>query len=173
MAKESKTKASLDTEATQAENKSAQVTIDAPADTGINESAESGKGMSYDVKFSSFANEGSIKGYCTVTLGGEFAIKGVKVIEGSKGLFVAMPSYKSGDEYKDICNPVTREARENLNNAVLKAYEQQNQTHVANMEASGIPENFHRRIRRNHQFHKDRCLPNTENRRISAAGLLR
>lgn len=143
MAKESKTKASHNSEEMQADNKSAQVTIDAPEDTGITESAESGKGMSYEVKFSSFSNEGSVRGYCTVTLGGEFAIKGVKVIEGSKGLFVAMPSYKSGDEYKDICNPVTKEARENLNSAVLKAYEQQNQTHVANMEASGLPEGFH------------------------------
>jgi stage V sporulation protein G len=43
----------------------------------------------------------------------------------SKGLFVAMPSYKAGNgEYKDICFPVTKEFREQLNQAVIGAYNQ-------------------------------------------------
>lgn len=134
MAKDSKQKASTKEEASQTATKT-------PADGA--KSPEKAQGLSYDVKFSSFPEEGSVKGYCTVTIGGEFAVKGVKVIESSKGLFVAMPSYKSGDEYRDICNPITKEAREHLNDAVLTAYEQQNQTHVENMEASGIPEDFH------------------------------
>lgn len=100
------------------------------------------KGLSYDVKFSSFPNDGNIKGYCTVIIGGEFAVKGVKVIESSKGLFVAMPSYKSGEEYKDICNPITKEAHAKLKDAVIGAYEQQSQAHQANLEASGMPQDI-------------------------------
>ena len=89
------------------------------------------EGMSYDVKFSSFPGEGSVKGVCSVTFGGEIAVKGVKVIEGSKGLFVAMPSYKVGDEYKDIVYPITKEGRQKLNEAVIGEYNNQVQAHQA------------------------------------------
>ena len=52
-------------------------------------------------------------------------IRGVKVMESSKGLFVSMPSYRAGNgEYKDICFPVTKEARQEFDNAVLDAYQQ-------------------------------------------------
>jgi len=147
MAKETKPKASQSEEANQTAADKPAEAMNAP-DEAVQKGAASAasapaKGLTYDVKFSSFPNEGNIKGYCSVTIGGEFAVKGVKVIQSSNGLFVAMPSYKAGDEYKDICNPVTKEAREHLNDAVLKAYEQQSQAHVANMGASGMPENFH------------------------------
>ena len=89
------------------------------------------KGMSYDVKFSSFPSEGSVKGVCSITFGGEIAVKGVKVIEGSKGLFVAMPSYKAGDEYRDIVYPITKEGRQKLNEAVIGEYNNQVQAHQA------------------------------------------
>ena len=46
-------------------------------------------------------------------------------MESSKGLFVSMPSYRAGNgEYKDICFPVTKEARQEFDNAVLDAYQQ-------------------------------------------------
>ena len=48
----------------------------------------------------------------------------VKIIEGANGLFVSMPSYKVGNEYKDICFPITQECRKQLNDAVIGAYEQ-------------------------------------------------
>jgi len=55
----------------------------------------------------------------------------VKVLESNKGLFVAMPQYKVGSEYKDICFPCTKESREQFNAAVMKAYEQTlSQTHT-------------------------------------------
>lgn len=40
------------------------------------------------------------------------------------GMFVAMPSYKSGNKYRDVCFPITKEFREKLNNAVLETYQQ-------------------------------------------------
>ena len=59
-----------------------------------------------------------------MNVNGIFAVRGVKVLESSKGLFVAMPQYKVGNDYKDVCFPCTKEAYEELNNAVLNAYEQ-------------------------------------------------
>ena len=60
-----------------------------------------------------------------VDINGVFAIRGVKVIRGEKGPFVAMPQYKdSHGDYRDICFPCTKEARQQFNDAVLDAYEQ-------------------------------------------------
>lgn len=81
--------------------------------------------MKVDVKIGSIRPEGNIRAYASVNLNDCFAIRNVKVVDSSKGLFVAMPSYKAGNgEYKDICFPVTKEFREQLNNAVVDAYKQ-------------------------------------------------
>jgi stage V sporulation protein G len=78
-----------------------------------------------------------------VNLNDCFAIRNVKVMDSSKGLFVAMPSYKAGNgEYKDICFPVTAAFRQQLNDAVINAYHQalsmnQSQTHE---QADALPE---------------------------------
>ena len=72
-----------------------------------------------------------------------FAIRGVKIIEGSNGLFVSMPSYKAGNEYKDICFPITQECRKQLHEAVIGAYEQaisQGQDTVAKHHGMQAPE---------------------------------
>lgn len=59
-----------------------------------------------------------------VTFGGVFVVTGIKVIDGKKGAFVSMPQYKSRDgEWKDSSFPITAEFREELSDAVLKAYE--------------------------------------------------
>lgn len=81
--------------------------------------------MKVDVKIGSIRPEGSVRAYASVNLNDCFAIRNVKVMDSTKGLFVAMPSYKAGNgEYKDICFPVTKEFREQLNNAVIDAYKQ-------------------------------------------------
>lgn len=78
-----------------------------------------------DVKIGSIRPEGNVKAIASVNLNGCFAIRNVKVVDSSKGLFVAMPSYKAGNgDYRDICFPVTKEFREQLNNAVIDAYYQ-------------------------------------------------
>lgn len=100
-------------------------------------------GLEYKVKFTSFPTESGVKGICTVTINGEFSVKGVKVIEGSKGLFMALPSYKAGDEYRDICHPVTSEGRKHLSDAVLQAYEIQSKEQMQNGQTQAsneIPE---------------------------------
>ncbi|ACV62346.1 SpoVG family protein [Desulfofarcimen acetoxidans DSM 771] len=87
--------------------------------------AEQPMPMKVDVKIGSIRPEGSVRAFASVNLNDCFAIRNVKVMDSTKGLFVAMPSYKSGNgEYKDICFPVTKEFREQLNNAVIDAYKQ-------------------------------------------------
>jgi len=81
--------------------------------------------MKVDVKISSIRPEGNVRAYASINLNDCFAIRNVKVVDSSKGLFIAMPSYKAGNgEYKDICFPVTKEFREQLSNAVIDAYHQ-------------------------------------------------
>lgn len=80
--------------------------------------------MKVDVKIGSIRPEGNIRAYASINLNDCFAIRNVRVVDSSKGLFVAMPSYRAGNEYKDICFPVTKEFREQLNNAVIDAYHQ-------------------------------------------------
>lgn len=70
--------------------------------------------------------KGGIRAYASATIDGCFAVRGIKVVEGGKekGLFVAMPSYKAADGYKEICCPITKEFREQLHKAVMDAYQQ-------------------------------------------------
>ena len=69
-----------------------------------------------------------VKAYASAKIDRTFSIHGIRVIDSRKGLFVQMPqsSYqKEGKtKYNDIFHPITAEARTELNNAVLSAYEQ-------------------------------------------------
>lgn len=101
-----------------------QNTANTPKDV-VQAAAEQPLPMKVDVKISSIRPEGSIRAYASVNLNDCFAIRNVKVMDSTKGLFIAMPSYKAGTgEYKDICFPVTKEFREQLNRAVIDAYQQ-------------------------------------------------
>jgi len=95
------------------------------AQTTVPESAMQPLPMKVDVKIGSIRPEGSVRAIASINLNDCFAIRNVKVVDSSKGLFVAMPSYKSGNgEYKDICFPVTAAFRQQLNDAVIDAYHQ-------------------------------------------------
>ena len=72
-------------------------------------------------KINSNGEEDKLRGICSFVIDDYICITGVKIMEGSKGLFVAMPSRKTTNgEYKDIVFPVTSEARETIQNAILK-----------------------------------------------------
>jgi stage V sporulation protein G len=73
-----------------------------------------------------FDNGGQLKAFADLVIGGLFAIKGFKVVEGKKGLFVSMPSEigKDGNWY-DTFRPLTKEAQAELNKVVLEAYKQE------------------------------------------------
>ncbi|MEA5022211.1 stage V sporulation protein G [Desulfitobacterium sp. LBE] len=80
--------------------------------------------MKVDVKIGSIRPEGNVRAYASINLNDCFAIRNVRIVDSTKGLFVAMPSYKAGNDYRDICFPVTKEFREQLNKAVIDAYHQ-------------------------------------------------
>ena len=72
--------------------------------------------------------ESTVKAYASVSFDGAFAVHGIKVCENEKGRFVSMPSmpYKDRNgetKYSDTFHPVTKEAREALNQSVLNAYD--------------------------------------------------
>ena len=60
----------------------------------------------------------------SVTLANVFCISGIKIMDGSKGLFVAMPSAKNKkDEGHDICYPITKEFRKVMSDSILNAFD--------------------------------------------------
>ena len=68
--------------------------------------------------------EGKMKAIVSITLDNEFVIHDIKVIEGEKGLFIAMPSRKAADgEYRDIAHPINSETRDMIQNVILHKYE--------------------------------------------------
>lgn len=80
---------------------------------------------SISVKVHSIHTSGPLLASASIELNGCFAIRGVKVVQGEKGPFVSMPSYKSGGEYKDVCFPITKDFRDQINAAVVGAYQQE------------------------------------------------
>ena len=77
-----------------------------------------------DVRIRKIAKEGKMKAIVSITLDGEFVGHDIKVIEGEKGLFIAMPSRRAGDgEYRDIAHPINSETREMIQNIILEKYE--------------------------------------------------
>jgi len=68
--------------------------------------------------------EGNLLAFASVTLAGCFAVRGIRIMDGEKGKFIAMPDRKDAKgEYRDICFPTTPEMREALNTAVLNEYQ--------------------------------------------------
>lgn len=60
----------------------------------------------------------------SITMDDEFVVHDIKVIEGEKGMFIAMPSKKTADgEYRDIAHPINSSTREHIQNIILEAYE--------------------------------------------------
>ena len=78
-----------------------------------------------DVRVRRVAKEGKMKAVVSITIDEEFVVHDIKVIEGEKGLFIAMPSRKATDgEYRDIAHPINSATRERIQNIILEKYEQ-------------------------------------------------
>lgn len=81
--------------------------------------------MDLNVRIYPIKTDGALKANASVNINGFFAVSKVRILEGTKGLFVSMPQYKGQNgEYKDICFPCTKEAKQAFDKAVLSAYEQ-------------------------------------------------
>ncbi|MGX8702938.1 MAG: septation regulator SpoVG [bacterium] len=78
-----------------------------------------------DVRVRKVAKEGKMKAVVSITLDDEFVVHDIKVIEGEKGLFIAMPSRKAADgEYRDIAHPINSATRNEIQEIVLRKYEE-------------------------------------------------
>ena len=76
------------------------------------------------VRVRKVAKESKMKAVVSITIDNEFVVHDIKVIEGDKGLFIAMPSRKAGDgEYRDIAHPINSDTREKIQKIVLERYE--------------------------------------------------
>lgn len=76
-----------------------------------------------DVRVRKIAKEGKMKAIVSITVDDEFVVHDIKVIEGDKGLFIAMPSKRSADgEYRDIVHPISQGTREKIQGIILEAY---------------------------------------------------
>ncbi|MBQ9927443.1 MAG: septation regulator SpoVG [Lachnospiraceae bacterium] len=77
-----------------------------------------------DVRVRKITKEGKMRAIVSITIDDEFVIHDIKVIEGDKGMFIAMPSKKATDgEYRDIAHPINSKTRETIQNIILESYE--------------------------------------------------
>lgn len=70
-------------------------------------------------------NGNKMKAIASITIDGVFVVHDIKILEGEKGMFIAMPSRKSSDgEFRDIAHPINTETREMLQTLILQKYEE-------------------------------------------------
>ncbi len=78
-----------------------------------------------DIRVRKITKEGKMKAVVSMTLDDEFVVHDIKVIDGDKGLFIAMPSRRARDgEFRDIAHPINSKTREIMQKVILEKYEQ-------------------------------------------------
>lgn len=78
-----------------------------------------------DVRIRKVVKEGKLKAVVSITMDEEFVVHDIKVIEGEKGLFIAMPSKKSLDgEFRDVAHPINSDTRTRIQNLIIEKYEE-------------------------------------------------
>ena len=76
-----------------------------------------------DVRIRKVEKEGKMKAVVSITIDDEFVIHDIKIIEGEKGFFIAMPSRKTADgEYRDIAHPINSDTREFIQKTILESF---------------------------------------------------
>lgn len=67
----------------------------------------------------------TVKAMATVVLNDQFMVRGLRVMNGCNGLFVSYPvdPFFKGDDFRTVCNPITRQLREHIENCVLEKYQ--------------------------------------------------
>lgn len=77
-----------------------------------------------DIRVRVVSKDSKMKAVVSVTFDDAFVVHDIKVIEGEKGLFIAMPSKKTPDgEYRDIAHPIHADMRAMLQDAILDSYQ--------------------------------------------------
>ena len=75
--------------------------------------------------FKDNVNLGHVKGMAQIVLNDQLVIRGLRVMDGENGLFVSYPldPFFKGDEFRSICNPISRQLREHIENCVLEKFQ--------------------------------------------------
>ncbi|GHV18335.1 putative septation protein SpoVG [Clostridia bacterium] len=85
-----------------------------------------------DIRIRKITQEGRMKAIVSVTFDDSIAVHDIKIIEGETKLFVAFPSRKTpSGEFKDIVHPINAETRNLLEDAIIRKYEEQKASEVA------------------------------------------
>lgn len=78
-----------------------------------------------DVRIRKVEKEGKMKAVVSITIDEEFVVHDIKIIEGEKGLFIAMPSRKAADgEYRNIAHPINSNTRDRIQKLILEKYQE-------------------------------------------------
>ena len=78
-----------------------------------------------DVRIRKVEKEGKMKAVVSITIDEECVVHDIKIIEGEKGLFIAMPSRKAADgEYRDIAHPINSDTRDRIQKLILEKYQE-------------------------------------------------
>ena len=78
-----------------------------------------------DVRIRKVEKERKMKAVVSITIDEEFVVHDIKIIEGEKGLFIAMPSRKAADgEYRDIAHPINSDTRDRIQKLILEKYQE-------------------------------------------------
>ena len=79
-----------------------------------------------DVRVRKVTKEGKMKAVVSITIDDEFVIHDIKVIEGEKGLFIAMPSRRNAEgEYRDVAHPINSEVRQCIQQLIMDKYQEE------------------------------------------------
>lgn len=78
-----------------------------------------------DIRVRKIQGDSKMRGMASITIDDEFVVHDIKIIEGDKGYFIAMPSRRSKEgEFRDVAHPIKSETRAKLQEMILKAYEE-------------------------------------------------
>ncbi len=78
-----------------------------------------------DVRIRKVLKEGKLKAIVSITFDDVFVVHDIKVVDGDKGLFIAMPSRKSSDgEYRDVAHPINSDTRDEIQKTILAKYQE-------------------------------------------------
>ncbi len=87
------------------------------------------------------SRNGKLKGWASVTFDNAFVVHNMKIIQGKKGKFVAMPNRKTKEGgYKDIAHPINNETRKSIEDSILEEYEKVAEAGDFATEDEGYPE---------------------------------
>ena len=84
-----------------------------------------------DVRVRMINRDRKMKAVVSITIDDVFVINDIKIIEGEKGIFIAMPSRKTSEgDYKDIAHPINSDTRNMIQDIILKKYEEALETEL-------------------------------------------